>query len=149
MGPDGIFQPANPAQYLERQEDLGTPKLRAVVASLTSEQRENAFCFLECSTEELAGLPDGQGIQAMVNVRTLLDYLPIIELNAGGSLFSRTAHRSEGKVASNMLPKFEKKSGLVKDRFKSIEEFKMKSIGMTEPKQMATFIALGGIATAS
>ena len=25
----------------------------------------------------------------------------------------------------------------------------MKSIGMTEPKQMATFIALGGIATAS
>ena len=29
-----------------------------------------------------------------------------------------------------------------------IEEFKMKSVGMTEPKQMATFIALGGIATA-
>ena len=25
----------------------------------------------------------------------------------------------------------------------------MKSVGMTEPKQMATFIALGGIATAS
>ena len=49
------------------------------MASLTSEQRDNAICFLDCSTEELVGLPDGQGIQAMVNVRTLLDYLPIIE----------------------------------------------------------------------
>ena len=85
----------------------------------------------------------------MVNVRTLLDYFPIIEPNTGGILFSRTAHRSEGEVASKVLPKFEKISGLVKDRFKFIEEFKMKSVGMTEPKQMATFIALGGIVTAS
>ena len=79
----------------------------------------------------------------------LLDYLPIIKPNARGSLFSRTAHGSEGKVASNMLLKFEKFSGLVKERFELIEEFKMKSIGMTELKQMATFIALGGIATTS
>ena len=48
-----------------------------------------------------------------------------------------------------MLPKFKKISGLVKARFKFIKEIEMKSIGMTEPKQMATFIALGGIATAS
>ena len=44
---------------LNGQEDLGTPKLRAVVAALTREQRDNTICFLECSTEELAGLPDG------------------------------------------------------------------------------------------
>ena len=62
---------------LNRREDLGLPKLRADMTSLTSEQRDNTIFFLECSTEELAGLPDGQGIQAMVNVRTLLDYLPI------------------------------------------------------------------------
>ena len=43
----------------------------------------------------------------MVNICTLLDYLPIIEPNTGGSLFSKTAHGSEGKVASNMLPRFE------------------------------------------
>ena len=60
----------------------------------------------------------------MVNVCALLDYLPIIEPIAGGSLFSRTAHGSEGELASNMLPKFEKNSGLVKDGFKFIEESK-------------------------
>ena len=87
---------------LNKQENLGSPKLRAAVASLTTEKKDNAICFLKCSTEELAGLLDSQGIQAMV-----------------------------------------------KDGFKFIEELKMKSIGMTEPKQMATFIALGGIATAS
>ena len=48
-----------------------------------------------------------------------------------------------------MLSKFEKFSGLVKDGFKFIEEFKMKSVGMGEAKKMATFMALGGIATAS
>ena len=62
----------------------------------------------------------------MVNVCTLLYYLPIIEPNAGNSLFSRIAHRSEGKVVSNMLQKFEKNSGLVKDRFKLIEKLKLK-----------------------
>ena len=59
MEPDGIIQPADPAQYIEQWEDLCTYKLRAAVASLTSEQRDNAICFLKCSTEELAGLPDG------------------------------------------------------------------------------------------
>ena len=44
---------------LNGQEDLGTSKLRATVAALTSEQRDDAICFLECSTEELTGLPDG------------------------------------------------------------------------------------------
>ena len=111
-----IFNQLTLPNILNGQEDLGTPKLRAAVASLTSEQRDNAIIFLKCSTEELAGLPGGQGIQAIVNVRTLLDHLPINKPNTGGSLFSRTAHRSEGKVASNMLPKFKKNSALVKDR---------------------------------
>ena len=45
MGPDGIIQPADPAQNLNGWEDSGTPKLRAAVASLTSEQRDNAIFF--------------------------------------------------------------------------------------------------------
>ena len=48
----------------------------------------------------------------------------------------------------HLLPKFKNFLGQVKDDFNLIEEFMMKSVGMTEPKQMATFIALGGIATA-
>ena len=60
----------------------------------------------------------------------------------------RVAHKSADKVAFSLLPKFQKNLGQVKDGFKLIKEFKMKSVGMTEPKQMATFIALGGIATA-
>ena len=43
---------------LNRKEDLSTIKLRAAVAFLTSEQRDNTIFFLECCTEELAGLPD-------------------------------------------------------------------------------------------
>ena len=51
------------------------------------------------------------------------------------------------KVASSLLPEFEDFLGKVKDGFKFIEEFKMKSVGMMEPKRMVTFVALGGIAT--
>ena len=46
-----------------------------------------------------------------------------------------------------MLPKFENFLGQVKDGFKSIEELKMKIVGMSEPLRMVTFVALGGIAT--
>ena len=66
----------------------------------------------------------------------------------GGGNLVRVASKSTDGVASNLLPKFKNFSGQVKDGFKSIEEFKMKSLGMTELKQMATFIALGVIATA-
>ena len=45
-----------------------------------------------------------------------------------------------------MLPKFEI-FGHVKDIFKFIIEFKMKSMGLSDPKRVATFIALGGIVT--
>ena len=86
-------------------------------------------------------------MQSNANVRTLWDYLPAIEPNMGGNPV-RVASKFADRVALNLLPKFENFSGQVKDGFKFIEEFKLKSVGMTEPKQMATFIALGGIATA-
>ena len=64
---------------------MGTPELRDAVAAISDEQRDNALVFLECNTEELAGLLDGCGIQAVANVCNLLDYLPTIEPNAGGN----------------------------------------------------------------
>ena len=60
------------------RNDLGTPELRAAVASMSEEQKDDALVFLECNTEELAGLPNGQGMQAVANFHTLLDYLPTI-----------------------------------------------------------------------
>ena len=42
---------------------------------MSEEQKDDALVFLKCSTEELAGLPNGQGMQAVANFRTLLDYL--------------------------------------------------------------------------
>ena len=70
MGPGGTFSQLTLRNNLKRQEDLGTPKLRAAVASLASEKRDNTICFLECSTKELAGLTEGQSLQAMFNVST-------------------------------------------------------------------------------
>ena len=55
---------------------MGAPEIRAAVAAMSDEQRDNALVFLECNTEELAGLTDGHGIQAVTNVCNLLDYLP-------------------------------------------------------------------------
>ena len=57
-----LFNQLTLRNILNGREDLGTPKLRAAVSSLTSEQRGNAIFFLECSTEELAGLPGGKCI---------------------------------------------------------------------------------------
>ena len=73
-----LFNQLTLCNIYNKQEDLGAPKLKAAVASLASKQRENTICFLKCSTKKLSGLPDGQGIQAMVNFCTLLDYLSII-----------------------------------------------------------------------
>ena len=58
------------------RNNLGTPELRAAAASMSEEQRDDTLVFLECNTDELANLLDGQGMQAVANVRTLLDYLP-------------------------------------------------------------------------
>ena len=79
-----LFNQLTLRNILNGRSDLGTPELRAAVASMTDEQRDNALVFLKCNTEELAGLPDGRGIQAVANVQNLLDYLPTIEPNVGG-----------------------------------------------------------------
>ena len=71
-----LFNQLTLRNILNGRSDLGTPELRAAVAAMTDEQRDNALVFLECSTEELVGLPDGCGIQAVANVCNLLDYLP-------------------------------------------------------------------------
>ena len=71
-----LFNQLTLRNMLNSRNNLGTPELRAAVAAMTDEQRDNALVFLECNTEELAGLPDGCGIQAVANIHNLLDYLP-------------------------------------------------------------------------
>ena len=108
-----LFNQLTLCNILNGRNNLGTPELRAAVASMSEEQKDNALIFLECNTEELAGLPDGQGMQAVANVFTLLEYLPTIEPNTGGNPF-RVAHKSADGVASSLLPKFEIFLGQVK-----------------------------------
>ena len=78
-----LFNQYTLRNILNGRNDLGTPELRAAVATMNEEQKDNAMIFLECNTEELAGLPDGWGIQAVANVCDLLDYLPTIEPKQG------------------------------------------------------------------
>ena len=68
---------------LNVRNNLGNPELRVAMAAMTDEQRDDTLMFIECNTEELAGLPDGRGIKAVANIRNLLDYLPTIELTRG------------------------------------------------------------------
>ena len=81
-----LFNHLTLRNILNGRNNLGTPELRAAVAPMSEEQKDDALIFLKCNTEDLAGLPDGQGMQAVANVHTLLDYLPIIEPNIGGNL---------------------------------------------------------------
>ena len=71
-----LFNQLTLCYILNGRNDLGTPELRAAVASMSEEQKDDVLVFLECNTEELAGLPNGCGIQAVVNCKSLLDYLP-------------------------------------------------------------------------
>ena len=71
-----LFNQLTLCNILNGRNDLGTPEIRTAVAAMTDEQGDNALVFLECNTEELAGLPVGRGIPAVVNVLNLLDYLP-------------------------------------------------------------------------
>ena len=57
--------------------------LRAAIASMTEKQKEDTLVFLEFNTVELAGLPDGQVMQVVANVCTLLDYLSLFEPKMG------------------------------------------------------------------
>ena len=68
-----LFNQLTLCNILNSRNNLGTPELRAAAASMSKEQKDDALVFLECYTEELAGLPSGQGIQAVANVCTLLD----------------------------------------------------------------------------
>ena len=71
-----LFNQLTLRNILNGRNNLGTPEFRAAVAAMTDEQRDDALVFLEYNTEELAGKPDGCGIQAVANVHNLLDYLP-------------------------------------------------------------------------
>lgn len=125
---------------LNGRNNLGTTELRAAVAVMSDEQRDNTLVFLECNTEELVGLPDGRGTQIVTNVRTLLDYLPTFEPNVGVYPV-RVISKSADKVVSNLFIKFE--NFLVKSKMASnYWGKKMKSVGMTETKQMATLLHL-------
>ena len=48
------------------------------MAAHTNEQQDDTVCFLMHENEELDELPNGQGVQAVAKVYTLLDYLPTI-----------------------------------------------------------------------
>ena len=54
-----LFNQNTLRNILNWRNDLRTPELRAAVASMNEEQKDNALVFLECNMEELAGLPDG------------------------------------------------------------------------------------------
>ena len=71
-----LFNQLTLCNILNGRNDLGTPELQAAAASMSEEQKNNKLVFLECNTEELAGLPNGHGIQAVANCCSLLDYLP-------------------------------------------------------------------------
>ena len=73
-----LFNQLTLRNILNGRNDLGTPELRAAVASMSEEQKDDVLVFLECNTEELAGLPNGRGIQAVANYKSLLDYLPTV-----------------------------------------------------------------------
>ena len=72
-----LFNQLTLHNILNGMNNLGTPELRVSMAAMTDEQRDDALVFLECNTEELVGLPNGRGIQAIANVQNLLGYLPI------------------------------------------------------------------------
>ena len=68
-----LFNQLTLRNILNGRNDLGTPEIRAGVADMTDEKRDNALVFLKCNTDELEGLHDGRGIQDVVNVRNMLD----------------------------------------------------------------------------
>ena len=93
-----LFNQLTLRNILNGRNNLGTPELRAAMAAMKNEQRDNTLVFLECNTEELAGLPDGRGIHTVANVRNLLDYLTTIEPKAGGGNSVRVILKSADGV---------------------------------------------------
>ena len=54
-----LFNQLSWCNILNGRNNLGTPELRAAVASMSEEQKDDTLVFLKCNTEELAGLPNG------------------------------------------------------------------------------------------
>lgn len=105
-----------------RKVYLGAPKLRSAEAAMTDEQKEDTLLFLNNNVNKIVGLPKGWGIRAMVNIKQLLDYLPIIGPNAGGGVvpFNRRAYNNSNKIASSFLIKCENYSSQVNNKFRFI-----------------------------
>ena len=60
-----LFNQLTLRNILNDRNNLGTPELRAVASAMSDEHRNDALVFLECNTEELAGLPDGRNIRPL------------------------------------------------------------------------------------
>ena len=54
-----LFNQLTLRNIFNKRNNLGTPELRAAVASMSEEQKDDALVFLECNMEELDGLPNG------------------------------------------------------------------------------------------
>ena len=91
-----LFNQLMLCNILNGWNDSRTPKLRTNVAPLKEEQKDDALVLLECNTEELAGLPDGQGMQAVANFCIFLDYL--LTPSDAIAQASQTSHREEGYI---------------------------------------------------
>ena len=71
-----LFNQLNLRTILNGRNEFSTPELRAAMAAMLDEQRNNTLVFLKFNNEVLSGLPDERGIQAIANERNLLDHLP-------------------------------------------------------------------------
>ena len=54
-----LFNQLTLCNILNTRNNFRTPELRAAVASMSEEQKDDALVFLDCNTEKLAGHPDG------------------------------------------------------------------------------------------
>ena len=60
-----LFNQITLRNILNGRNNLGTPELKSTIITMTEEQKHNTSVFLECNTEDLAGLTYGRGIQAI------------------------------------------------------------------------------------
>ena len=112
-----LFNQLTLKNTINGRDDLGTPEVRMAVAAWTEEQKADALLFLNNNIEALAALLSGWGSLAIELVKRLLDRTPTFEHNTGAVFHTMTTSISAKEVASSVLPKFEKNSGLVNDGF--------------------------------
>lgn len=94
------------------------------VAAMAEEQKADTLLVLNNNIETLAAHLLGWGSLAVKLLKGLLEGMPKFKPNIGAVSNYRNTSGPAMKAAFSMLPKFF--SGLVKDGFKFIEEFKMK-----------------------